>query len=64
MHSITEPDEPQSLLRVHWILSNVCHQFDVLERSQTGDQVVELKNESNVFPTVTLNSASSSMLRL
>ena len=53
MHSITEPDEPQSLLRVHWILSNVCHQFDVLERSQTGDQVVELKNESNVFPTVT-----------
>ncbi len=47
-----QPDQCQRLVRVHRIVGDLGHQFDILARGQAGHQVVELKHEADVIAPV------------
>src|SRR5262245_7522762 len=49
MKPFAESDQPQRLIGGHRTLGDFGHQLDVLQRAQTRNQVVELKNEPDVF---------------
>jgi len=49
VETITEADQIQSFCWVHRMFRNFRYQRDVLKGRKTGDQIIELENETDML---------------
>ena len=50
--AVVQIDQPQGFGGIERVRSDISNERRILDRGQTGDQVVELKNETHVFASI------------
>src|SRR5579864_1398548 len=47
-----EPNQPQCVIRAHWMVGDLSHQHYILAGREAGDEVVELKHEADMLAAI------------